>query len=310
MTELDGSRITRRFAEIDSRLAKLERFDGVVVSDRKIEAFADTGAVAIRLGLLSNGDWGLEILDPVTGLVLERITPEENIMPVATIVGYGAAAAPTNWLLCDGSAVSRTTYSDLFGVIGTTYGAGNGSTTFNVPDLRQRFPMGKAAAGTGSTLGGTGGSLNAVVVSHNHTQGDHNHTQDAHSHSHDHGATGLVSANHDHGFTSGVQSANHTHGTAGGFATWNTQANPEAGLNTAYPTTVAANTDGQSADHSHSGTTGGQSANHTHTTGNSNVSTTATNQTATGAATGTSGVSGTDANIPPFQVINYIIRAF
>lgn len=55
-------------------------------------------------------------------------------MPVGTITGYAGATAPSGWLLCDGSAVSRTTYAELFGVVSTTYGSGDGSTTFNVPD--------------------------------------------------------------------------------------------------------------------------------------------------------------------------------
>lgn len=56
-------------------------------------------------------------------------------IPVGTIASYGGTATPSfGWLLCDGSAVSRTTYSDLFAVIGTFYGAGNGTTTFNLPD--------------------------------------------------------------------------------------------------------------------------------------------------------------------------------
>lgn len=59
------------------------------------------------------------------------------------IVAYGGTSAPTGWLLCDGTAVSRTTYSALFGLLSTTYGAGDGSTTFNVPDLRSSFPLGK-----------------------------------------------------------------------------------------------------------------------------------------------------------------------
>ena len=54
--------------------------------------------------------------------------------PIGTIVSTGGATAPTNWLLCDGAAVSRTTYIDLFTVLGTAYGVGDGSTTFNVPD--------------------------------------------------------------------------------------------------------------------------------------------------------------------------------
>lgn len=62
--------------------------------------------------------------------------------PVGTIVAYGGATYPDGWLMADGSAVSRTTYGDLFTAIGTTYGTGDGSTTFNLPDLKQRFPHG------------------------------------------------------------------------------------------------------------------------------------------------------------------------
>mgnify|MGYP003575450879 CR=1 FL=1 len=94
--------------------------------------------------------------------VTPRITLDDsggNEVQPGTITAYGANTAPTGWLLCDGTAVSRTTYAALFAVIGTSYGAGNGSTTFNVPDLRQRFPLGKAASGTGATLGGTGGAI-------------------------------------------------------------------------------------------------------------------------------------------------------
>lgn len=58
------------------------------------------------------------------------------------IVAYAGSAAPTGWLLCDGTAVSRSTYAQLFSLISTTYGAGDGSTTFNVPDLRSSMPMG------------------------------------------------------------------------------------------------------------------------------------------------------------------------
>lgn len=96
--------------------------------------------------------------------------PSVTAVPTGGIVAYGASSAPTGFLLCDGSLVSRATYSDLFGVIGTTYGAGNGSTTFQLPDLRQRFPMGLAASGTGNVLGGTGGAI------------DHTHTGPSHTH--------------------------------------------------------------------------------------------------------------------------------
>lgn len=93
-----------------------------------------------------------------------------NPTPPGSVQMYTAATAPTGWLLCDGTAVSRTTYAGLFAIISTAYGVGDGSTTFNLPDVQQKFPLGKAASGTGSTLGGSGGTI------------DHTHTAPAHYH--------------------------------------------------------------------------------------------------------------------------------
>ena len=77
-------------------------------------------------------------------------------VPTGAILPYGGATAPTGYLMCDGSAVSRTTYSALFAVFGTTYGAGDGSTTFNLPNAKLRFLLG---SGTNYPLGATGGQL-------------------------------------------------------------------------------------------------------------------------------------------------------
>ena len=71
------------------------------------------------------------------------------VFPTGVQVPYGGSAAPTGFLLCDGSNVSRTTYAALFAVIGTTYGAGDGSTTFTLPNKQGRTSLG---AGTGSGL--------------------------------------------------------------------------------------------------------------------------------------------------------------
>lgn len=82
-------------------------------------------------------------------------------VPVGTIFDFGGTTAPSGWLGCDGSAVSRTTYARLFGVIGTTWGAGNGSTTFNLPNFQRRTAVGSGGSGTGtlgSSVGNTGGS--------------------------------------------------------------------------------------------------------------------------------------------------------
>lgn len=78
-------------------------------------------------------------------------------LPAGSIMAWGTNTPPANWLIADGSAVSRETYSSLFAVIGTQYGAGNGTTTFNLPDLRGRVPVGRNG-GTFGTLGATGGA--------------------------------------------------------------------------------------------------------------------------------------------------------
>lgn len=77
----------------------------------------------------------------------------DGIVPPGMIAPYAGKTAPEGWLLCDGSAVSRTTYANLYAVIGTTYGAGNGSTTFTLPDLRGRVAAGAGSAALGSTAG-------------------------------------------------------------------------------------------------------------------------------------------------------------
>ena len=96
--------------------------------------------------------------------------------PAGSIIQFAGAAAPTGWLLADGTAVSRTTYAALFSAISTAYGAGDGSTTFNVPDLRGRVPVGK---GTHADVSALGNSDSAAVGSrrpkHAHTVSDPGH---------------------------------------------------------------------------------------------------------------------------------------
>lgn len=100
-------------------------------------------------------------------------------VPVGATKPFSGSTVPTNFLLCDGSAVSRTTYASLFAVIGTIYGSGDGSTTFNLPDLRGIFPKGAGSQTIGSkTYSGTLGvkqndatapnGLGATQAAHQH----------------------------------------------------------------------------------------------------------------------------------------------
>lgn len=106
----------------------------------------------------------------------------KSSLPPGVILDYGGSTAPDQWLLCNGAAVSRTTYAALFAIIGVTYGVGDNSTTFNVPDFRGRVAVG---AGQGSGL--TNRVLATIFGTETHTLSEaempvHTHTQNAHAH--------------------------------------------------------------------------------------------------------------------------------
>lgn len=99
-----------------------------------------------------------------------------NSVPAGAVIDFAGASAPSGWLLCYGQAVSRTTFAALFTAIGTTYGTGDGSTTFNVPDARGRVIAGQDDMGgtsadrlTGLSGGIDGDTLGAVGGSQSHT---------------------------------------------------------------------------------------------------------------------------------------------
>jgi microcystin-dependent protein len=137
-------------------------------------------------------------------------------------------AVPPGWLVCDGAAVSRTSYAALFAAIGGTWGVGDGSTTFNVPDARGRTLFGAdanagrltGAGGLGGSVGATGGT-EAVALTADQN-GNHTHTgSTAAAGGHDHGGSVAAAGQHSHGgATAGA--GNHTHGasttTAGSHA--------------------------------------------------------------------------------------------
>ncbi|MGH2939561.1 MAG: phage tail protein [Solirubrobacterales bacterium] len=95
------------------------------------------------------------------------------IVPTGVILPFTGTVEPAGYLFGNGAAVSRTTYSGLFTMFGTTFGVGDGSTTFNMPNMTERIPVGKG--GTFTTLGATGGEKTHVLTeaempSHTHSQ--------------------------------------------------------------------------------------------------------------------------------------------
>ena len=116
-----------------------------------------------------------------TGSRIEALA--SGVIP-GEIKDFAGNSIPAGYLECNGQAVSRTTYAPLFAVIGTRWGAGNGASTFNVPNLNRRTTIGAGgtrSAGPGTSVGNTGGSEQhsltvAQLASHNHTAQPHDHT--------------------------------------------------------------------------------------------------------------------------------------
>lgn len=191
---------------------------------------------------------------PTSGSVLLASLAAEvsdRLIPAGTLLPTGRTTAPTGYLLCDGSAVSRTTYSALFTAISTRFGSGDGSTTFNLPDMRGRVAIGLGTHGDVDVIGDNDGvTLANRTPKHYHntnSQGTHDHTAatgSAGSHSHTIGNAGA----HSHTYTYS--------GNAGGNITY-----ANGGIAHAWTFDSTAGTSGV-GDHSHSCST---AAAHTHT---------------------------------------------
>jgi microcystin-dependent protein len=139
-------------------------------------ASADHGQ---RLGSVEANSWvtTARIQDGAVTSAKLAAAAQQALMPTGALTPYAGTSAPGGWLLCDGAAVSRTTYAALFAVVGVAYGAGNGSTTFNLPDLRGRVPTGRDTGQTEfDVLGETGGQKSVTLTeaqlpSHGHSAG-------------------------------------------------------------------------------------------------------------------------------------------
>jgi len=194
-------------------------------------------------------------------------------VPVGSIQAYGGMTAPTNWLICDGRAVSRTDYKELFKIIGVTYGEGDGLTTFNLPDLTGRVAIGP---NTAHLLGTSGGQEEHIHTTGNFTLGIN------HIPSHNHNSRSITGSltfrdmnTGDHNLllgAGGVFSAS--------YPTWS--GSHDAAAKTTI-STYKYNNVSLNATHTHDAQGGGQAHNH--------------------------GDTGSTSNMQPYLVTNYIIKA-
>ena len=269
-----------------------------------IRSNASTGKIQVKVqnGYELNELHDVNVSSAITGDTLKLNGSGQWISspdsPTGSVQMFAGASAPTNWLLCDGSAISRTTYSSLFAVIGTVFGTGDGSTTFNIPDMRGRMPIG-AGTGTGlsaRTIGQNNGSETVVIASSNLPL--HTHTLSAHTHTTtiDPPATGSggISANHQH-YTGG-----HSHSyLVGNLAT--------AGTNRSIISASGGSAGSGALYSSDAGWSGWVSSDHGHTTDIAAFN--ATSGAPSSDVTGNGGFANTAIGIMnPYLVLNFIIR--
>jgi microcystin-dependent protein len=136
---------------------------------------SDKDLLARDTGAPDGASWvGVDATLQITGASGSRVLGAIPI-PAGSVISFAGASAPDGWLLCDGSAVSRTTFSGLFATIGESYGVGDGVTTFNLPNLKGRVPVGHDAGQVEfDVLAETGGEKThtlseAEMPSHTHT---------------------------------------------------------------------------------------------------------------------------------------------
>lgn len=219
--------------------------------------------------------------DPVSANQFARKSYVDAITPSGSIIMFGGSAAPSGWLLCQGQAVSRATYATLFGVLGTSFGVGDGSTTFNLPNFQGRIPVGLNAGDADfNVLGKTGGQK--TVAAHLHTMGNHVHSISGHTHgmTHNHTISGTSHPYSQYDFV--MQNTNNPGGSvataAGPYTALNIPSTTIAGALNIGPSSVS-DTGGPSTPN-----TGAPSSNNTDSAG-----------------------AGAN-NMNPFQVVNFIIK--
>jgi len=259
-------------------------------------AAGDIASNAVTTAKILDGNVTLAKLEATLQATLATIDPADAIIAIA------GSTAPTGWALCDGASYAKATYPGTDARLSAAgYPYGSTATHFSVPNLQSRFIAGKGTAAWSNALNESGGSKDAVAVSHNHTQNSHNHTQDSHNHtqnshnhnqnSHNHIGSSDSTGGHGHNLGDGAvlpfNSAPGSYGFTFGALGWQSTA-----------TDAGYHSHGISVAHATATNIAATATNNPATA--TNIATTATNVTA--------GVSGTDANLPPYLTLNYCIR--
>ncbi len=234
-----------------------------------------------------------------------------ELIPVGSITMYGGAAAPANYALCDGTSLDTTVHASLFAAIGYTYG-GSGAN-FNVPNMKQRFPIHKADSGVASTLGGTGGAIDHTHTgpAHIHTMPTHTHTMPTHVHGHGTHFHTMPTHTHSQGNTGSTGAHQHTliyEGT-GVTETFHSATFSDSGLR---HHDLTGNKDTESdGNHAHTNpTTGATDPGNTNSTdpGNTDATDPGDTNARDPGDTNSAGTGATGVNNPPFLVVNFIIK--